>query len=184
VHDLEDAVVTGTLSENQWHTYVDAVIEQLPEELAKLMQDLGEQLFAREHHLRKNAIGALVNIFVTTVRLEQVLPNAQEPLVSFNATLPDAQSYLLKSLKDVVFEHVINEPSIQQLRYRSQNMLLDLFTALHAEPLRLLPRNTRERWQKALQQQGQAAADRILCDYVAGMTDDYAERMYRNLFVV
>ena len=184
VHDLEDAVVTGTLSENQWHTHVDAVIEQLPEELAKPMQDLGEQLFAREHHLRKNAIGALVNIFVTTVRLEQVLPNAQEPLVSFNATLPDAQSYLLKSLKDVVFEHVINEPSIQQLRYRSQNMLLDLFTALHAEPLRLLPRNTRERWQKAQQVQGQVAADRILCDYVAGMTDDYAERMYRNLFVV
>jgi len=63
-------------------------------------------------------------------------------------------------------------------------MLLDLFTALHTEPLRLLPRNTRERWVKAQQEQGQEAVDRVLCDYVAGMTDDYAERMYRNLFVV
>ncbi|SFR49964.1 dGTPase [Pseudidiomarina maritima] len=184
VHDLEDAVVTGTLSESQWHAHVDKVIDQLPTELAQLMQELGEQLFAREHHQRKNAIGSLVNIFVTQVRLEEVLPEADEPLIRYNATLPDAEAYLLKSLKDVVFEHVINEPSIQQLRYRSQNMLLDLFTALHTEPLRLLPRNTRERWQKASAEQGQQAADRILCDYVAGMTDDYAERMYRNLFVV
>ncbi|WP_417666345.1 anti-phage deoxyguanosine triphosphatase [Pseudidiomarina sp.] len=184
VHDLEDAVVTGTLSEGQWHAHVDTVINQLPDKLAQLMQELGQQLFAREHHLRKNAIGALVNIFVTTVRLEEVLPEAEEPLIRFNATLPTDEAYLLKSLKDVVFEHVINEPSIQQLRYRSQNMLLDLFTALHTEPLRLLPRNTRERWQNAQQEQNQAAADRILCDYVAGMTDDYAERMYRNLFVV
>lgn len=184
VHDLEDAVVTGTLSENQWHTHVDTVIDALPSALAELMQKLGKQLFGREHHLRKNAIGALVNIFVTAVRLEEVLPQANEPLIRFNATLPEDEAFLLKSLKDVVFEHVINEPSIQQLRYRSQNMLLDLFTALHTEPLRLLPRNTRERWQKAQYEQGQQAADRILCDYVAGMTDDYAERMYRNLFVV
>lgn len=184
VHDLEDAVVTGTLSESQWHAHVDTVINTLPKTLAQLMQQLGHQLFARDHHLRKNAIGALVNIFVTTVRLEEVLPNAAEPLIRFNATLPEDEAFLLKSLKDVVFEHVINEPSIQQLRYRSQNMLLDLFTALHTEPQRLLPRNTRERWQKAQYEHGQQAADRILCDYVAGMTDDYAERMYRNLFVV
>src|SRR5690554_7284185 len=78
VHDLEDAVVTGTLSAAQWYSHVDAVIAQLPADLAKLMEQLSEQLFAREHHLRKNAIGALVNIFVTTVRLEEVLPAAQE----------------------------------------------------------------------------------------------------------
>jgi len=83
----------------------------------------------------------------------------------------------------VVFEHVINQPDIQQLRYRSQNMLLELFKAFHTEPKRLLPRNTRARWRAAFDELGQVAADRILCDYIAGMTDDYAERMYRNLFV-
>ncbi|MCL4410056.1 MAG: dGTPase, partial [Gammaproteobacteria bacterium] len=82
----------------------------------------------------------------------------------------------------VVFEYVINQPEIQQLRYRSQHMLLDLFAAFHTEPTRLLPRNTRERWQQAFDNQGQIGADRALCDYIAGMTDDYAERMYRSLF--
>lgn len=184
VHDLEDAVVTGTLSVSQWESHFETVIHDLPVSLATLIEELGEQLFAREHHRRKDAIGALVNIFVTTVRLEEVLADADEPLIRYNATLPEAETYLLKSLKDVVFEHVINDPAIQQLRFRSQNMLLDLFSALHTDPLRLLPRNTQQRWRKAMEEQGQIGADRVLCDYVAGMTDDYAERMYRNLFVV
>lgn len=183
VHDLEDAVVTGTLNESQWHQHLDSVLDQLEPKLATLMQQLGAQLFATAHHERKNAIGALVNIFVTAVRLEVVLPEAHEPLIRYNATLPDSERLLLNSLKEVVFEHVINQPSIQQLRWRSQNMLLDLFAAFHTEPERLLPRNTRGRWRAAMDAQGTAAADRILCDYIAGMTDDYAERMYRNLFM-
>lgn len=184
VHDLEDAVVTGTLSESQWHAHLDGVVANLDQDLAKLMQQLGRQLFSKEHSVRKDAIGALVNIFVTKVLLTEVLADADEPLVRFNACLPQPERYLLDSLKAVVFEHVINQPEIQQLRYRSQNMLLNLFSAFHAEPMRLLPHNTRARWQAAFTQAGQAAADRILCDYIAGMTDDYAERMYRNLFVI
>lgn len=184
VHDLEDAVVTGTLTEGQWHSHLDSVVSQLDGPLSELMQRLGEQLFSNDHSTRKDAIGALVNIFVTAVTIAEVLPDAEEPLIRYNATLPEAQRILLDSLKAVVFEHVINQPSIQQLRYRSQTMLLNLFSAFHDEPLRLLPHNTRARWQIAHDQPGTSAADRVLCDYIAGMTDDYAERMYRNLFVI
>ncbi|RUO63617.1 anti-phage deoxyguanosine triphosphatase [Pseudidiomarina insulisalsae] len=184
VHDLEDAVVTGTLSEQQWHRHLDRVVSQLDGALSELMQRLGRQLFSPQHSVRKDAIGALVNIFVTAVQVKQTLPDASEPLIRFNAVLPEAERFLLDSLKAVVFEHVINQPSIQQLRYRSQTMLLNLFSAFHNEPLRLLPHNTRTRWQVAFDDQGQIGADRVLCDYIAGMTDEYAHRMYRNLFVI
>lgn len=184
VHDLEDAVVTGTLSQVAWASQFEGLVRDLPTPMRTLLETLGEQLFATKHYLRKDAIGALVNIFVTAVRIEETLPSAQHPLIRYNATLPIAERKLLDGLKKVVFAHVINQPAIQQLRYRSQNMLLQLFDAFHAEPLRLLPTNTRERWELAQQLEGQAGADRILCDYIAGMTDDYAERMYRNLFVV
>lgn len=182
VHDLEDAVVTGTLSEVDWQAHMTRLWPQLDPDLTSLMQTLSVELFADSHHLRKNAIGALVNIFVTAVRIEESLPGAQTPIIRFNACLPQSQRLLLDALKKVVFEHVINQPAIQQLRYRSQNMLLNLFTAFHTEPTRLLPRNTRVRWLSALEESGQQAADRVLCDYIAGMTDDYAARMYRNLF--
>lgn len=182
VHDLEDAVVTGTLTAQQWHQHMDKVVSELPSHLKPLVMRLGEQLFAPEHHQRKHAIGAFVNIFVTATKVVEALPQAQTPLIKYNAALPDAESQLLQQLKAVVFAHVINQPSIQQLRYRSQNMLLKLFEAFHSEPLRLLPHNTRARWQQAAAESELAAA-RILCDYIAGMTDDYAERMYRNLYM-
>lgn len=182
VHDLEDAVVTGTLNQTEWRRHMSELIGALADPLASLMDDLEKELFASSHHQRKNAIGALVNVFVTAVQIDETLPAAQEPQLRLNATLPDDQRRLLDGLKSVVFEYVINQPDIQQLRYRSQNMLLGLFSAFHTEPTRLLPRNTRARWQEAMQHGGQHAAGRVLCDYVAGMTDDYAERMYKNLF--
>ncbi|MCL4410238.1 MAG: deoxyguanosinetriphosphate triphosphohydrolase family protein [Gammaproteobacteria bacterium] len=182
VHDLEDAVVTGTLNAMQWHQHMDQFVAGLSPTLRELVQELSQQLFSNVHHLRKNAIGAMVNIFVTAVSVKEVLPDAQEPLIRFNAWLPEEERQLLNTLKAVVFEHVINDPAIQQLRYRSQSMLLELFSAFHAEPERLLPRNTRARWQSAFAADGQVAADRVLCDYIAGMTDDYAEHMYRRLF--
>lgn len=182
VHDLEDAVVTGTLSAADWDQFMNPVVTQLSVPLRQLLNELSTQLFSDTHHLRKNAVGALVNIFVTCIHISEALPGASEPLIRYNASLPDEERKLLDALKAVVFEHVINQPSIQQLRYRSQNMLLNLFSAFHTEPTRLLPRNTRQRWDEAFQHGGQQAADRVLCDYIAGMTDDYAERMYRNLF--
>lgn len=183
VHDLEDAVVTGTLNREQWDAHIPAVLANLPTPLRALMQQLQQDLFSATRHQRKNAIGAMVNIFVTAVQVQEVLPAAEQALVRINAVLPEAERALLNGLKTVVFEYVINQPAIQQVRYRSQNMLLDMFSAFHAEPQRLLPHNTRSRWLQAYEQEGQVAADRVLCDYIAGMTDDYAERMYKRLFV-
>lgn len=182
VHDLEDAVVTGTLKPEAWHTFMRPKIDELPEHLSALLKTLAQELFSPEHHARKNAIGALVNIFVTAVKVTKAIPEAQEPLVKYNASLPQPERTLLNALKSVVFEHVINTPDIQQLRYRSQNMLLNLFSAFHSEPTRLLPSNSRQRWEQAFELEGTAGADRALCDYIAGMTDDYAERMYQRMF--
>jgi len=182
VHDLEDAVVTGTLNADQWHLEMEPEFEKLNKPLAELMAKLTGQLFSGEKHQRKDAIGALVNIFVTSVCIAEVLPDTQEPLIRYNAVLPDDQRRLLDGLKHVVFEHVINQPEIQQVRYRSQSMLLGLFEAFHTEPTRILPHNTRDRWKQAMDTEGSVAADRVLCDYIAGMTDDYAERMYKRLY--
>jgi len=183
VHDLEDAVVTGNLNRSQWLAFMQPIFSELPADLRALMLELEQQLFSEVHHLRKNAIGAMVNIFVTAVQIAEVLPDTEQPLIRMNAILPAAERILLNGLKAVVFEYVINQPAIQQLRYRSQSMLLNLFSAFHAEPERLLPRNTRARWQHASEHSGTIAADRVLCDYIAGMTDDYAEHMYKRLFI-
>ncbi|MDX1538005.1 anti-phage deoxyguanosine triphosphatase [Arsukibacterium sp.] len=168
VHDLEDAIVLGNVSFSQWQHYT-----------GDDMQQLGAKLFSSEHHIRKDAIGALVNRLITSIELYQALPEATEPLIRYNARLPGAETALLHSLKQLVFNCVIRQPLIQQSRFRCQNMLLQLFDAFASDPSRLLPLNTQQRWHNA-NEHGQGM--RVICDYISGMTDDYAERMHKTLF--
>ncbi|WP_333609230.1 anti-phage deoxyguanosine triphosphatase [Arsukibacterium sp.] len=179
VHDLEDAIVLGNISQQQWQQHMADCWQVLPEPLKQQLQPLGQQLFSAEHHLRKDAIGSLVNMLITSVQLTESLPQASCALIRYNASLPDAQSSVLQALKQLVFRCVIKQPSIQQSRFRSQNMLLELFDAFASDPERLLPLNTQQRWHSAPEG---AARYRVICDYISGMTDDYATRMYHTLF--
>jgi dGTPase len=168
VHDLEDAIVLGNVSYCQWQHYTGDDLQQL-----------GSKLFSSEHHIRKDAIGSLVNRLITSVELYQALPDATEPLIRYNARLPNAETAILQSLKQLVFNCVIRQPLIQQSRFRCQNMLMQLFDAFASDPSRLLPLNTQQRWHSA---NNQHQGMRVICDYISGMTDDYAERMHKTLF--
>lgn len=179
VHDLEDAIVTGTVNFSQWHHFIQNQQAELSKASWEFLHQIGDYLFRSEHYLRKEAIGALVNRLITSVQWDDVLPTATEPFIRFNATLPPAEHQILQLLKSFIFQSVILKPELQQLEYRGQFIVKQLFNAFHAEPLRLLPENTRRRYQQ-LEAQQQGA--RAVCDYLAGMTDEYAERMYQRLF--
>lgn len=176
VHDLEDAIVLGNISESQWLANSDW--DNLPTALAQQMQQIGAALFSHQHHLRKDAIGSLVNLLISSVSLTEVLPGATEPLIRYNAVLAEAPHAILHCLKQLVYRCVISRPDIQQSRFRCQNMLMALFDAFCSDPSRLLPANTQLRWQQA----ADALKTRVICDYISGMTDDYAELMYRRLY--
>ena len=75
---------------------------------------------------------------------------------------------------------MIRKPHIQQHEYKGQQIVMALFEAFHSDPQRLLPYNTKIRWQEADSQHNQ---NRIIADYISGMTDEYANRMYSNLFL-
>jgi len=142
------------------------------------MQQISVDLFSNQHHLRKDAIGSLVNMLISSVSMYQVLPHAEEPLIRYNAKLDDAPQAILQCLKQVVYRCVISKPDIQQSRFRCQNMLMALFDAFNSDPSRLLPANTQQRWSQA----EAPLKSRVICDYISGMTDDYAEHMYRRLY--
>lgn len=55
-------------------------------------------------------------------------------------------------------------------------VVADLFKAFLANPTQLIPSWDRD-------YVGATSTARRVCDYVAGMTDSYAERAYRRLFV-
>lgn len=178
VHDLEDAIVLGNISQSQWQLHTDTEWAALPKGLQQMMQQISTALFSNQHHLRKDAIGSLVNLLISSVELAEVLPQAEQPLIRYNAVLAPEPQTILHCLKQVVYRCVISRPDIQQSRFRCQNMLMALFDAFSSDPSRLLPANTQLRWQQA----PTPLKTRVICDYISGMTDDYAEHMYRRLY--
>lgn len=178
VHDLEDAIVLGNISHAQWQHHTADVWAALPKQDMLTMQTIAQHLFSEQHHLRKDAIGSLVNLLIGSVELSLSLPEATTALIRYNACLPDVPQRILHCLKQTVFNCVISRPDIQQSRFRCQNMLMALFDAFASDPSRLLPANTQQRWHNAAPEQQL----RVICDYISGMTDDYAEHMYQRLF--
>ncbi|MCG9736595.1 deoxyguanosinetriphosphate triphosphohydrolase family protein [Shewanella insulae] len=180
IHDLEDAIVMGIVTQAMWQQDVANVLADSQDDwIAKEFSAIGDKLFALENHLRKDAIGTLVNGFVTAILIDEN-PNFSEPLLRYNARLEGPFAEALHVLKQFVYKRVIRKPEIQMLEYKGQQIVMELFEAFASDPERLLPLNTQERWQQMAQQQGNC--NRVIADYISGMTDEFAARLHQHLF--
>ncbi|MBU2864982.1 hypothetical protein KO489_14070 [Reinekea forsetii] len=103
----------------------------------------------------------------------------ENSLFKYNAVLPDNIKCLREHIFDLVVEKVIKNENVQLLEFKGQKFLSELFEVLITDPLRFLSAPTLARYHKASNSTEQA---RVICDYVSGMTDDYATRLYEKLF--
>ncbi|WP_088328683.1 anti-phage deoxyguanosine triphosphatase [Lacimicrobium sp. SS2-24] len=181
IHDLEDAIVSGMVNKEEFTTLVSEPIAALQlTNLSELLPLLTEKLFSARHYDRKDAIGALVNSFITAVDIRRLAVPFDEPLLQYNAVLTEDVALALSLFKKFVYDKVIQSHDVQMMEFKGQQLVMALFSALSSDPMRLLPENTKTRWLEA-HQQGQNM--RVIADYIAGMTDEYASRLYNQLFL-
>ena len=176
VHDLEDAIVVGVVNVQQWQEALNTLKDCQSDWMRQHIEDISTKLFSDQHYLRKNAIGALVNYFITNVRWK-IQPEFSDPLLRYNAELPAEVVGVLKVFKNFVQKYVINNVETQRVEYKGQRILTELFQIFDSDPQRLLPTNTANRWQNA-EEHGKK---RVICDYIAGMSDAYALKVYHQL---
>ena len=180
VHDLEDAIVMGIVNQRQWQKDVVGQLQHINDQWLKSeIASIGEKLFSHEHHLRKDAIGTLVNGFVTAISID-TNDKFEADLLKYNAQLQPDFASTLHVLKQLVFKYVIRKPEIQMLEYKGQQIIMELFEAFASDPERLLPLNTRERWIAA--NEDDTNPMRVIADYISGMTDGFAGRLHQQLF--
>jgi dGTPase len=180
VHDLEDAIVMGIVTMSQWQSDVASIlITNQDDWIREEFSTIGDKLFSHQHHLRKDAIGTLVNGFVTAITLKED-QSFTEPLLRFNAALDEQFACALEVLKQFVYKFVIRKPEIQMLEYKGQQTVMELFEAFESDPERLLPIHTQERWRES--QKLGLNCHRVIADYISGMTDEYAARLHQQLF--
>ncbi|MFT5676508.1 MAG: dGTPase [Paraglaciecola sp.] len=181
IHDLEDAIVMGIVNQQQFEEEVVRPIQDIQDcWISQNISQLASKLFSHYHHERKDAIGALVNCFITSIEIAQTEPEFEHNLLRYNAIFPTHYHDALSVFKTYVFQRVIRKPEIQLLEYKGQQVVMELFQAFASDPQRLLPENTRKRWAKA---HAENNGHRVISDYISGMTDGFAAKLYTNLFL-
>ena len=181
IHDLEDAIVMGIVNQSQFFREVAETLFNLDIDwMNQNIVAISEKLFSRHHHERKDAIGALVNCFITNIEITEIAPEFEQDLLKYNAVFPPAFKQALSIFKAYVYNRVIRKPEIQMLEYKGQQIVMELFQAFASDPQRLLPDNTSQRWLDAHEA---GNGHRVIADYISGMTDGFASKLYSTLFM-
>ena len=180
VHDFEDGIVLRLLTREHWQEVAQKLDPKWAEK-NNLLQ-IETMLFTRTDnsgYSRRQGVGALVHALISSAELK-LNDEFEEPLLGWNVILPEEPQRFLKALKETVSRHVIQLNTVQAATFKGRKIVLSLFDALSAEPEMLLPSSFQLLWKEAksdLQQK------RIICDFIAGMTDQYANRFYERLFL-
>ncbi|NCB25894.1 MAG: hypothetical protein EOM62_10550 [Bacteroidia bacterium] len=175
VHDMEDAIALNMLKERD----CEGAKEKIPEALKQSGFEIAH-LFSEKKHEAKRAIGALVNYFITNVTLTSE-GGFEHPLLKLNATLSDDVKKFLDAFGTIIRERVIFSQNVQLLEQKGKLMIREIFEKLNEAPYRYLPEDTREEFRE--KEEKSSNPERIICDYVAGMTDEYARRIFQMMFL-
>lgn len=95
-----------------------------------------------------------------------------EPVVAFS----DAMVQKDRAVKSFLFENMYRHPSVTQETEAAGQVIRDLFNGFMDSPDRLPTE-----WRNLTAAPGSDETARVIADYIAGMTDRYAERAHRTL---
>lgn len=182
-HDVEDAFFSRLISPDKIIGYLkresfeDTGLYDRYTELIRQMA-LGAGGGSRDAvHEKQGAASALISMLISAAELYEI-DGFEHPRLRWNITLPRDHRMVLDALKDSVYDHVINGPAVQSLEYRGGFIIQRMFDALHQSPELLGGKHGHLLREAA----DEPARLRVLADYISGMTDTYAERMYNRLF--
>ena len=176
-HDLDDGLRSGLLSPFALQDI--AVWQELTEDLA--LDPCDELAKLDRHRLIRALIGWGVTDVVqhTDLRIRQegidsehTLRARGEPIIGFS----DAVAARLSELKSALYSRLYRHWRVVRMAAKAERVLRALFDAYATEPAQL-PDTVQARIADSAE-----PLERLVCDYVAGMTDRFALDDYARLF--
>lgn len=174
-HDIDDGLKSGLISFEQlqhvdlWREVYDRIDGQFP----------GLDLERRKHQVISALIGRLIkdlsqttmeNITRFKIRTLDDLRRVNRQVVAFSPDVAEKN----KKLKHFLMSNLYRHYKVERMRVKAERYLTQLFDAYLKHPT-LLPR-------KYLKKMDTTVRERVICDYIAGMTDRFALDEYKRLF--
>jgi dGTPase len=197
VHDLEDGIhaqyITSARLSDQCirDTIINNLKDQYNEDLLKqgyhqihqevrLIEDTGNT--RHRAAARKQLTSRLIHRFVTAVRIK-VSANAEaRTRYSVNLHIVPDEVVYAAILKAIAALLIVRDQRIATLERRSRLIVSHLFEELRrSDALDLYPEEFRILFAEAKTDERERA--RIACDYIAHMTDNYAEKLFQRLYM-
>ncbi|MET3601101.1 deoxyguanosinetriphosphate triphosphohydrolase [Martelella mangrovi] len=178
-HDIDDGLRSGYLT----HKMLEEVpfLEGLMREVHDRYPNLEEARFTNE--VMRRQITAMVEdvIGVTQANLRSEKPQSADEVRHAGRTLATFSPEMAevdRQIKTLLFGHIYRHPDIMKIRAGAAQIVSELFDAYFADP-QLMGSHP---WMDGIEALRPAQRARLVADYLAGMTDTYAEKTHRQLF--
>lgn len=175
-HDVDDGLRSGLITLEQLRSV--KLFSRHLAEVDRQFPGLADR--RRVHETIRSIIGAQVAdlLMESASRIAKSAPQtvsdvfAAPPLIAFSAVMHEENRALKIFLREQLYRHY----QVVRMTTKAQRVIRELFSAFMAEP-RLLP----PQYQEIARVESLA---RATSDYIAGMTDRYAIKEHRRLFLV
>jgi dGTPase len=170
-HDLHDGLRSGLFTE------ADLMEMPLTGPAFREVDTLypGLEKMRRRHEALRRVFGVMVEDVITIAqqRLEAAQPKSVAEIREMGTTIIRFSKPLyqeLKAIKSFLFERMYRAPSVMKERAKVTRVVEDLFPLFLRDPALLPPE-----WRRDVARAGdEVQLARVVCDYVAGMTDRFA----------
>jgi dGTPase len=173
-HDLDDGLRSGLISPEMLSGI----------ELWEILCEVGNYHSGNlddltRHIMIRNLIGMEISDVLDTaekiIRDRTIRSVEQVQRLNYNIVVfSEEMSRKNRKLKDFLYENLYRNFRVQRMAVKADRILSELF-GLFQEQSSILPKHVQIKAQEM-------PVERVICDYIAGMTDRYAVDEYRKLF--
>ena len=181
-HDIDDGLRSGLLTEQQMME-VD-LFARFRREVMQLHPDVSGRRAISE------TIRRMINYLITDLiqTSEQKIAEYKPQTIDDVRNAPAMIAFSMqvaqeaKVLKQFLYEHLYRHHLVNRMSHKAKNTVKEIFAVMLAEP-NLIPPDYRVHRDHD-QPQWQMQQARRIADYIAGMTDRFAMREHRRLFLI
>ena len=175
-HDLDDGLTSGMLEPEElsevtlWRTVTESIRSEMRDISSTMLKHEGiRRIINMQVSDLISTIGRKIGEMNITNREE--LARAPERVAAFGPEMEVMNRELKTFLRENLYAHY----RVTRMAEKAQRILTDLFNAYLDTPKQLPPTTFRK-----IQESG--SVKRVICDYMAGMTDKFALEEHRKLF--
>lgn len=192
VHDLEDSLKAGLITFTDFRRPPHPrVVRAVNEKLAPLTLCVSDEQIQTELHVIADRLEALEKTAGRAARKMLTRDLIHEFASAVGIQPPgrvdvEPQARIrIEILKAFESYKVIHNPRVTTLGHKGKEVLRRLFAVLDQghESIGLFPEDHGEDYERALLDGNETTRKRVICDFLAGMTDSYAMRFYSRLFM-